>query len=126
MFENIRKERLIRKALRAIARQRVALILKPGNVMVVENSTPDTEWFDLAVKTAHIRGWVEILHDSIPMGRLRFEGNTPVFPNEAEQQAMYRLTEGGWAIINRSHTWIRATFFISFLGVVATLASAAL
>lgn len=82
MFENIRKERLIRKALRAIARQRVALILKPGNVMVVENSTPDTEWFDLAVKTAHIRGWVEILHDSIPMGRLRFEGNTPVFPNE--------------------------------------------
>lgn len=57
MFENIRKERLIRKALRAIARQRVALILKPGNVMVVENSTPDTDWFNLAVKTAHIRGW---------------------------------------------------------------------
>lgn len=123
MFKNIQKEKLIRKALRAIARQRVALILQPGNVMVVENSTPDAEWFNLAVKTAHIRGWVEILHASMPMGHLRFQGKNPVFPNELENQVMYRLTEGGWAVINRSHTWIIATFFISFIGVVATLVS---
>ena len=122
MFENIRRERLIRAALRAIARQRVALILQPDNVMVVENSAPDAEWFDLAVQTAHIRGWVEILHDSIPVGSVRFEGNNPIIsqPREMKQKAMYRLTEGGWAVINRVHTWVVATFLISLLTLIVT------
>jgi hypothetical protein len=76
MFEDLRRERMIRKALRAIARQRVTLILQPGNVMVLKNGTPDAEWFNVAIQTSHKRGWVDILHDSIPSGTVQFEEKT--------------------------------------------------
>lgn len=123
MFEDLRRERMIRKALRAIARQRVTLILQPGNVIVVENGTPDAEWFNVAVQTSHIRGWVDILHDSIPSGTVQFEGRNPILPKEMNPKTMYRLTEGGWSVINRSHGWVIATFFICLLTLTATMAT---
>ena len=123
MLETFRREHRVRKTLHAIARQRVAMVLYPGNVLVVEQSPPDEEWFDLAVRTCHIRGWVDVLHDSLPSGRLRYDGNQPVLPQEMKPKTIYRLTEGGWAVIHGSHAWLIATFVVSLLSLAAGIVS---
>lgn len=123
MLETFKRERAVRRALHAIARQRVVLVLQPGNVLVVELSPPDEEWFDIAVRTCHIRGWVDVLHDSIPSGTVLYEGSNPVFPGEMKPKTIYRLTEGGWTVIHRSHGWLIATFLVGLLSLVAGVAS---
>lgn len=126
MFEDLRRERDVRRALRAIARQRVALVLQPGNFPVVECSPPDEEWFDVGVRTCHIRGWVEVLYEGMPTGALRMEGSSPVFPAQMSPKTHYRLTEGGWTVLNRSHGWVIATFTVALMSLVAGVASVAL
>ncbi len=117
MFEGINRERDIRRALRAVARQRVVMVL-PGDFPVIEQSPPDAEWFDVAIRTCHIRGWVEVLHEALPTGQLRFEESRPVFPSNMKAKNHYRLTEAGWAALNRSHAWV-----LSFAVAAATLAA---
>ena len=123
IFEDIKRERDVRRALQAVARQRVALILQPGNVLVVECSPPDAEWFDIGVRTCHIRGWVEVLHESLPTGAVTFVGDRPQIPTQMTPKTHYRLTEGGWAILRRSHEWVIATFVVSLLSLVAGVVS---
>jgi hypothetical protein len=123
MLHNFRRERQVRRALKAIARQRVAMVLQPGNVQVVELSPPDEEWFDLGVRTCLIRGWVEVLHENLPTSPVRFEGSNLVSPPQLKLKTHYRLTEGGWAVLNRSHGWVLATFLVSSLGFVVAVAS---
>ena len=119
MFESYRREREIRKALYLIARQRVVMVFQPGNKCVIENSPVDVEWFEVAVLTAHVRGWVAVLHDAMPSGTVRYEGATPVFPKQMVPKTQYRLTEGGWSVIHRAHGWTIATFFVSVLATLA-------
>jgi hypothetical protein len=123
MFESLKRERATRRALRAISRQRVALVLQPGNVLVVEQRPPNEEWFDIAFRTCHIRGWVDVLHDSIPSGSVGIDGGKPAFPAELKPRTIYRLTEGGWAVIHRSYGWLIATFFVALMTLVAGVAS---
>jgi hypothetical protein len=123
MFEDFRRERHICRALRAIARQRVALVLQPGNVQVIERSPPKEEWFQLGVRTALIRGWVEVLHENLPTGTVQMRGNSPQLPDNMTPETHYRLTEGGWAVLNRSHAWVLATFIVSSVGLVVSAAS---
>lgn len=124
LLEDLRRERDVKRALRAVARQRVALVLQPGNVPVVECSPPDAEWFDVGVRTCHIRGWVEVLHDSLPTGVVHTVGGTPRIPTEWKPKTHYRLTEGGWTVLRRGHGWVIATFIISLLSLAAGVASA--
>jgi hypothetical protein len=123
MFEGFRREREVRRALKAISGQRVAIVLQPGNVQVIERSPPKEEWFELGVQTCLIRGWVEVLHADLPTGMMKFSGSNPVFPEQITPTTHYRLTEGGWAVLNRSHAWIVATFLISAVGLVVAVAS---
>ena len=124
LFESLKRERSIRRALHAIARQRVILVLQPGNVPVVERSPPEEEWFDIAVRTCQIRGWVEILYDSIPSRTLaHYKGGEPTFQGDTTHKTVYRLTEGGWSVIHRSHGWVVATFAVAVLGLIAAAAS---
>jgi hypothetical protein len=125
MFDNFRRERQVRRALKALSRQRVAMVLQPGNVQVVELSPPDEEWFELGVRTCLIRGWVEVLHENLPTGAVRLDGRAPVMPSQMAPRTHYRLTEGGWAVLNRSHGWVLATFLVSSLGLLAAVASLA-
>lgn len=118
-LSSMRRERNVRAALHAIARQRVALVL-PNNIPVIECATPDDEWFDIAVRTCHLRGWVEVLHERVPHGRLAFDESGPALPVEMKPKTIYRLTEGGWMVINRSHGWLVATFLASALAVIAS------
>lgn len=123
MFDDFMRERQVRRALKAVARQRVAIIFQPGNVQVIERAAPSVEWFELGVRTCHIRGWVEVLHENLPTGALRFTGSNPQFPAEMASKNHYRLTEGGWAVLNRSHGWLVATFLVSAVGLVVAVAS---
>jgi hypothetical protein len=125
MFDTFRDERQVRRALKALSRQRVAMVLQPGNVQVVELSPPDEEWFELGVRTCLIRGWVEVLHENLPTGAVRLDGRTPVMPSQMAPKTHYRLTEGGWAVLTRSHGWVLATFLVSSLGLLAAVASLA-
>jgi hypothetical protein len=125
MFDDLRRERQVRRALRAIARQRVVMVLNPGGVQVVEKSPPNQEWFEVGIRTCHIRGWVEVLHESLPTGSIQMQGRTPLLPAEMTPMTHYRITEGGWAVLNRSHGWVMATFVTSGFGLVAGLASLA-
>lgn len=54
------KERHIRQTLRRLARQRVALVLQPGNIWVIEYAVPENEETDATLKTCYMRGWVEV------------------------------------------------------------------
>jgi len=123
MFENFIRERQVRRALKAIARQRVTLILQPGDVELIELSPPDEEWFQLGMRTARIRGWVEVLHENLPTGTVQMKGNSPQLPNNMTPKTHYRLTEAGWAVLNRSHAWVLATFIVSSVALVVSVAS---
>ena len=114
------KERKIKRALRTIAGQRVTMILE-GNVSVIENSPAHTEEFEIAVRTAHIRGWVEVLHNALPTGQIQFQGDKPIIPETLTPQDHYRLTEGGWAVIHGTHTWVIWAFIVGFLSLLASL-----
>ncbi len=62
-------ERDIRRTLKSLSRQRVALVLQPGNVWVIERAVEDNEQTDAALKTAYMRGWVKLRgHASILHG----------------------------------------------------------
>jgi len=121
MLEHYRRERQIRNALRAVARQRVTLILQPGNVMVVELCPPDEEWFHEAMQTSLLRGWVAVLHDGIPTGEISTIGGVPQLPQRTQPETMFRLTEAGWAALNRSHEWVVATFAVAAVTLAATI-----
>lgn len=123
MLDDFLRERQIRRAIRAIARQRVAIVLQPGNVQVLERSPPRDEWFELGVQTAMIRGWVEVLHENMPTGQVRFQGSSPSFPEQMAPATHYKLTEGGWAVLNRSQAWILATFIVSAFGLLVSVAA---
>jgi hypothetical protein len=112
VFHDWKAEHRIRKTLRGLARQRVATILQPGNVLVVENAGPDDEATSIDLRTCHLRGWVEPIADSLPHGTVEgflstgvaFSGVAPV----------YRLTGEGWAAIYRLYP-------LTGIGVIAGL-----
>lgn len=124
-FEWSKDERSIKKALRTIAGQRVTMILQPGNVLVVENSPTQTEEFQVAVRTAHIRGWVEVLWEGVPNAQLSIQGAHVELPDEFKPKTQYRLTEGGWNVIHGTHFWTLATFFVSLFAFFASVVAVA-
>jgi hypothetical protein len=121
MFDEWRRERAIRKVLRCLSRQRVAMILQPGNVWVVELAPSESSELDPILRTCHLRGWVEPIANAVPRGRLAPNGGLPegrVFDGEAP---IYRLTEGGWQALNRTHHWVVFTAVIATITFVATI-----
>ena len=120
MIEDYLRERKVRRTLRGIARQRVAIVLQPENVQVIERSPPREEWFELGVRTCLIRGWVEILYENLPTGQVTFRGNTPNISDRIYPETHYKLTEAGWAVLNRSHAWLVATFLVSSVSFVTS------
>jgi len=116
-----RRESKIKDILRKLARQRIATIL-PGDVWVIEQSLKVDDEVESALKTAYLRGWVDLLPHAFPSSKLTAEGELPPdWAGFTETKYMYRLTEGGWAVINRSHVWILRTFWVSFATLLATI-----
>ncbi len=118
---DIRREWVIRKVLRKLSRQRVALVLQPGNVWVIENAVVEDDDTDAALKTCYMRGWVEPLENSVPKGRLNDDGTLPdghPFDHDGPQ---WKLTDSGWAAINRAHEWTVIGILIAIIGLLISL-----
>lgn len=78
MLNSIQYAWRIHRTLRGLAKQRVAMVLQPGNVWVIERALKDTEETDALLKTCYMRGWVEPLEKSIPRGQLNQDGSLPM------------------------------------------------
>ena len=116
-----RREREIRQTLRKLARQRVALVLQPEDVWVIELAVDDDESTQEALRTCHLRGWVEPIHDALPKGKLTPDGRLPSGEMFSGEGPLYRLTEGGWAVVNRSHQWVVMAIAVALASLVASV-----
>lgn len=121
MLSNYRREWQIRRVLKKASRQRVALVLQPGNVWVIENALEDTEETDAALKTCYMRGWVEIMENSVPKGRLTAEGGLPQGRIFQSNGPIWKLTDSGWAAINRIHEWTLIGIFLAAVSVLVAV-----
>ena len=118
MFNNLVYSWRIFNVLRRLSKQRVALVLQPGNVWVIEYAVPDNEETDALLKTCYMRGWVEPLENSLPKGKLKPDGSLPDGNIFQSSGPVWKLTDSGWSAINRSHQLAILGLFLSLLGVI--------
>jgi hypothetical protein len=97
------------------------LILQPGNAWVVERSPPEDEETEAALRTCHLRGWVEPVVDAIPKGQLTPAGELPQGGVFSGHGPLYRLTDAGWSAINRSHRWVIVSWLVALASLVASI-----
>ena len=109
-----------------VSDQQIALVLQPGNVWVIETAVEHNEQTDAALKTAYMRGWVEPIGNAVLKGKLDSEGRLPSGQSFQGTGPFWRLTEGGWAAINRTYWWSLFVRFISVLSLALSAASLAL
>lgn len=113
----MKREYTIYKTLKALSKQRVAIILKPGNVWVIEKAIPDSEELEENLRTCHLRGWVEPIHDAILKGNLEADGSLPSGNIFTEQTPLYRLTDSGWNAIHRTHVITLLAIILSLIAI---------
>jgi len=118
MFDNLSYNWRIYRALRRLAKQRVGMVFQPGNIWVIEYAIPDDEETDALLKTCFMRGWVEPLEDSIPKGQLKPDGSLPDGELFKSRGPLWKLTDSGWAAINRSHQIAILGLFLSLIAVI--------
>lgn len=116
------RERRIRGVLRRLSRQRVALILQPGNVWVVEKAIESSPEVEADLSTCYMRGWVEPLANAIPTGQLTAPDRIPAM---SERTTLWKLNDSGWYIIRRSQLWVVSGIWISVLSLIAAIAALA-
>lgn len=90
-----------------------------GPIWIVDQSPDLGEAGEMALHTCRMRGWVEIMEDAVPTGHLESSSATVPDLMSAPRQPVYRLTDGGWAHLRRSHALAVATFIVSTLAFVA-------
>lgn len=115
------REYSIYKTLKKLSKQRVGMVLEPGNVWVIEKAIPLTEENNENLQTCLMRGWIEVLHESVPMGQVNDDGTTHCVNDQPalKEEHIYRLTEGGWNAIHRTHM---LTLLITLVGIAITIA----
>jgi len=116
-----RKERAIRRALRGLARQRVAAILQPGNMLVVERGPSRREPSEAALRSCHLRGWAEPIANAVRSGSLGPDGTIPEGQVYDRVGPIYRITDAGWHVLRRTHIWVIWTLLFSLLSLVAAI-----
>ncbi|HOY70646.1 MAG TPA: hypothetical protein PL131_08705 [Methylotenera sp.] len=104
------------KTLKFLSKQRVAIVLQPGNVWVIEKAMPDTEQNNENIQTCLMRGWVEVLHESVPTEKIDLSiGKIPEL-TQNNKKNIYRLTDSGWNAIHRTH-------ITTLLGIIIAISS---
>lgn len=121
MFESMQYNWRIHRLLRRLSKQRVGLVLQPDNFWVIECAVEDTEETDVLLKTCYMRGWVEPLQDSVPIGRLNSDGSLPSGPMFQSEGPLWKLTDSGWAAIQRRHEITVLGIFVAVLGVAVAI-----
>ena len=124
MFDDWKRERQIRKVLAGLARQRVALILQPHRVWVIEKALQRDDDVEALLMTCLMRGWIEPLQESMPTGSLTADLKLPTGPMFDRHETLYRLTEGGWNALNRMHAWTAAGVLVGIVALIFSIAVA--
>lgn len=114
MISDLTYELKIHRLLKKVARQRITMILEPGNVPVIERAVGHDENTKALLLTAQIRGWVEILHEDMPTGQINDDGSFNSDQPFQSHENHWKLTDSGWAAIQRRHQ-------ISIFGLAVTL-----
>ena len=119
VFTAFKRGRRIRQVLRPLAGQRVVAVLQPGDVWLIENAPnlPGKE----AITTCLMRGWVEVLQDAVLKSQLCPDGLPDRYEAIKGNDTVYRITDSGCAVINRTHTCSLATFAVSLLSLSAVV-----
>ena len=122
MLTHWKREREIRQVLARLARQRVAIA---GNIWVVENALQRDDRTEAALATCLMRGWVEILHKDMPTAKLD-PSNLPLQPPPfTHTESTYRMTDSGWAALNRAHAWAVCGVIVAILSIILPVLIAA-
>jgi hypothetical protein len=119
-----RRERRIRKVLAGLARQRVAIVLQPHRVPIIELALQRTDEVEADLWTCLMRGWIEPLHENMPMADLDLNNLAAGPPPFDRTETVYRLTEGGWNALNRAHAWTAAGVLIAVVALIFSIAVA--
>jgi hypothetical protein len=109
-------DRKVYRTLRQLSRQRVRVVLQPGNVLAIDNAVGRDQETDAALRTCWFRGWVEPVEHAIPTGELTPDGQLPS-PLFTSVTTIYRMTDSGWSVVHRSHMWLLMTVLIGFLSL---------
>jgi len=121
LFLNFEREFSIYKTLKRLAEQRIAVILQPGNIWVIEKSLPEDDVTDENLRTCYLRGWVEPIEKAIPKGRLKSDGSLPDGQMFQNVGPIYRMTDSGWNAIHRTHVLTLLGIIISLLAVLIAI-----
>ncbi|MDY0263517.1 hypothetical protein [Syntrophotalea acetylenica] len=92
------------------------MVLQPGNGWVIEKAMPVTEANEENIQTCLMRGWVEVLYESVPMQKLPSDGDLKN-ASAVSAQHIYRLTEGGWNAIHRTRSLNLLSFIVALIGI---------
>ncbi len=117
MFNLLKYNWKIHRLLKRLAKQRVGMVLQPGNVWVLEYAVEDTDETRELLYTCQLRGWVELLHESVPTGKLSADGSLPTGQLFSSENHIWKLTDSGWGAIQRRHV-------ITILGTIVAILSA--
>jgi hypothetical protein len=119
-------ERTVRRTLRQLAKQRVRVILQPGNIWVIDNARAHDKYMRAALSTCYMRGWIEPLEHAVPRAKLLPDGSLPANLKFNEPETQYRLTSAGWSAIHRSNTIAIVALLISTLSFAVVVVKLAL
>lgn len=115
-------ERKIKKVLRRLSKQRVALILNPGGVWVIERAVEIDEETEPLLRTCELRGWIELIDNEMPNGKLPKDGNFAGNPFTSVSP-FYKLTDAGWRVINNELRLLLVSVLISILALICAILS---
>jgi hypothetical protein len=115
MFD--RFERTVRRTLRKLAKQRVRMVLLPGNYWVVERAIEHDDDTRAALLTCQMRGWIEPLLHAVPSWQVTPGGALPPNFNLKKAEPYYRLTSAGWSVIHRSDLVAACALLISAMSL---------
>jgi hypothetical protein len=108
-------DRTVDRTLRKLAKQRVRMVLQPGNYWVIDRAPAENDDIHAALLTCYMRGWVEPLEHAVPSSRLSPTGSLPPNFSFDRMETFYRLTSAGWSVIHRSDLIAACALLISAL-----------
>jgi hypothetical protein len=106
-------DRTIHRTLRKLAKQRVRLVLQPGDYWVIDSAIPQDDDTHAALLTCQMRGWIEPLHHAVRSTQLLSGDTLPPNVSFDKTETFYRLTSAGWSVIHRSDLIAKCALLIS-------------
>lgn len=90
---------------------------------MIEKALARTPENEAAIRTCLMRGWVESLEENMPTGDLEAFLANPDGQMFTRNETIFRLTEGGWATLNRAHAWARVNTILAVASVAIAVAA---